>query len=96
MSQPRPDADPREQQARDYVKSLREFWWLLLISLPVIATTAVVNWLTSPGRWWFVWVVFGLGVALLFKGVQLLGQRSFLGPEWEERKVREFLDRHPQ
>lgn len=85
-----------EEEARRYVRALREFWWLLLVAVLVVAACATVNLLTAPGRWWFVWVVFGFGVALAFKAVRLFALRNFLGSEWEERKVREYLEQRDQ
>jgi hypothetical protein len=30
----------------------------------VIGLTAFINWMTSPGHWWFQWVAFGMAIAL--------------------------------
>jgi len=34
-------------------------------ALFVIGITGFVNWMTSPGHWWFQWVVFGMVIALI-------------------------------
>lgn len=88
-----PHNDPRSREARRYVKALREFYGLLLLSVAVIAVTGIVNVLTSPGRWWFLWVVFGMGVAVLFSGLRVFGRSRYFGADWEARQIQRYLER---
>ena len=85
----------REASARAHVRQLRGFYRLLGTAALVLAITFTINFVTSPGRWWFLWVAFGFGVALAFSGLNLLLRGRLFGTAWEERKVREYLDRHP-
>jgi hypothetical protein len=85
--------DPRAARARAYVRDLRSFYGLLGTAALVLAITFTVNYVTSPGRWWFLWVAFGFGVALAFSGLKLLLRGRLFGAAWEERKVREFIER---
>ena len=91
--------DPKEYaleaRARAYVHNLRAFYRLLGTAMVVLAITFTINYVTNPGRWWFLWVALGFGVALAFSGLPLLLKGRFFGAEWEERKVREYLERHP-
>lgn len=34
-------------------------------ALFVVGLCALINVMTSPGRWWFQWVAFGMGIAVL-------------------------------
>lgn len=86
--------DARVARARSYVRDLREFYRLLGTAALVLAITFTVNYVTNPGRWWFLWVAFGFGVALAFSGFRLLLRGRLFGADWEERKVREYMDRH--
>lgn len=86
----------REARARAYIHDLRAFYRLAGTAAFILALTFTINYVTSPGRWWVLWVAFGFGVALAFAGVKLLMKGRFFGPDWEERKVREYLDRHPR
>lgn len=90
------DSDPaaREARARQYVNELRAFYQLLGTALLVVVITFVVNYATWRGNWWFLWVVFGFGVALAFAGMRLLLRRRLLGEDWEARKVREYMNRN--
>jgi fatty acid desaturase len=83
-----PNDASREATARAYVRDLRGFYRLLGTALLVLAITFTVNYATSPGRWWFLWVAFGFGVALAFSGLNLLLHGRLFGAAWEERKVR--------
>jgi hypothetical protein len=55
----------------------------------------VVNIITSPGSLWFFWVLIGWGIGLLAHAIGVFGMGSggWLGRDWEERKVREYMDR---
>ncbi|HUL67117.1 MAG TPA: 2TM domain-containing protein [Burkholderiaceae bacterium] len=92
--------DPQQQalelRARAHVQQLRSFYRLLGTAALVLAITFTVNYVTTPGRWWFLWVAFGFGIAIAFSGLNLLLRGRWLGAEWEERKVREYLERHPR
>ena len=33
--------------------------------LYVVGLCAFINYFTSPGHWWFQWVAFGMGIALI-------------------------------
>jgi fatty acid desaturase len=83
----------REREARRYVKALREFYGLLMVAALVIALTGGVNLLTRPGRWWFLWVAFGMGVAVLVSGLRLRGRSRHFGADWEARQMRRYLER---
>jgi len=85
----------RAASARAYVRDLRGFYRLLGTTLLVLALTFTLNYVTSPGRWWFLWVALGFGVALAFSGLNLLLHGRLFGADWEERKVREYLERRP-
>jgi hypothetical protein len=92
--------DPQQQaleaRARAHVQHLRSFYRLCGTAALVVAITFTVNYFTTPGRWWFLWVAFGFGIALAFAGLNLLLRGRWFGAEWEERKVREYVERHPR
>ena len=85
--------DLRSRGARRYVKALREFYGLVLLSFAVVAVTGAVNVLTSPGRWWFLWVAFGMAVAVLFSSVRVFGRSRLFGADWEARHIQRYLER---
>jgi hypothetical protein len=54
---------------------------------------ALLNWITSPGTWWFYWPLLGWGVALALHGAIALGAESWWGKDWEERKIHDLLEK---
>src|SRR5258706_13357919 len=98
INPPAPDAtsDAREAEARAYVRSLRQFYRLLLTAAAVIALTGTINYISSRGYWWFFWLVFGFEVAIAFSGINLLLPGRVLGSAWEDAKVPQELDAGPQ
>jgi hypothetical protein len=89
-----PTLDPADlREARRHVKRLRDFLQLCVTAGLVIALTAAVNVMTSPHRLWFLWVVLGFSSALGVAALETFGRDLWLGREWQERKLREFLAR---
>ncbi|HTP50474.1 MAG TPA: 2TM domain-containing protein [Anaeromyxobacteraceae bacterium] len=74
---------PRAAASRVYVH--------LIVYLLVNSGLLVLN-LLSGRPFWFIWPALGWGIGLLAHGVSVGGWR-FLGTDWEERKIREELDR---
>lgn len=75
------------------MEELRSFYSHFFIYLLINAFFFVIDMLTSPGRWWFYWPMLGWGIGLFvhFMGVFVIG-RAF-GKDWEEKKIRELMDR---
>jgi hypothetical protein len=65
-----------------------------LKALWVVGLTGLINWMTYSGTWWFKWVAFGMGIAVLVawaraaKTLLLLGLVSFVG--WQVYKRRRY------
>jgi Na+/melibiose symporter-like transporter len=80
-------------RARKQVKRLRDFYVLCGTALLVVGLTAVVNLVTDPDRLWFLWVVFGFAIAIGFSALDVFARDRLLGAAWEERKLREIIER---
>jgi two-component system, LytTR family, sensor kinase len=87
------DLDPRYQEARCHVRRLRGFYSHATTYVCVIGALLLANLLLSPGRLWVQWTAFGWGIGLLAHGVSVLAFRGAFGRTWEERKIREYLER---
>jgi hypothetical protein len=48
--------------------------------------------LTSPNELWFYWPLLGWGVGVLFHGMKVFNYSPFLSKDWEERKLKEFIE----
>lgn len=85
---------PEEHAARREVGVLRRFYQHLLVFLLVNGGLAILNLATRPDRLWFLWVLAGWTAWLSVHALGIMARGRWLGPEWEERKVRERMARH--
>jgi hypothetical protein len=85
--------NPRYDEALRHARALRGFYSHALVYVLVNAGLAAINLATSPERVWFAFPLFGWGIGLLAHGLSVFAFRGWFGPRWEERKIREYLDR---
>jgi 2TM domain-containing protein len=85
--------DLRYQEARRHVHQLRGFYTHALVYVLVNAGLFAFHLAAGPGWIWFGWATFGWGIGLLAHAVSVFAFGGWLGPRWEERKIREYLDR---
>ena len=84
-------------RAKERVEQIKNFYNKLFSSLFVIALVAGINYYTNQWRNpWFLWVVFGLGISLVFKALKIFSLNPFLGRDWEQRKIKEFMQEDEQ
>ena len=85
--------NPRYKEARRHARSLRGFYTHALVYVIVNTGLILINLTATPGKWWFGWTTLGWGIGLLAHGLSVFAFRGWLGRDWEERKIREYLDR---
>ena len=85
--------NPRYEEARRHARSLRGFYTHALVFVLVNAALIGINLMTSRGHLWFGWATFGWGIGLLAHGLSVFAFHGWLGSDWEERKIREYLER---
>ncbi len=80
-------------KAKARVTEIKKFYNSLFSSLFTIVLVAGINYYVNEWRSpWFLWVVFGLGISLVFKGFKVFGYNALFGKNWEQRKIREFME----
>lgn len=86
-----------EEKAREYLKSLKEFYTNLMI-YGIILAVCVITWMFSGGSFWPIWVFLGLGISSLMQGIKLgifpmlKDVFPFLSPDWEEKRLKAYMD----
>ncbi len=85
--------DERYRQAKERVGKMRGFYISLTAYCLVIPMLFLINILASPQHIWFFWPMAGWGIGLMFHGLSVFGTWRVFSHEWEERKVKELLDR---
>lgn len=83
----------RYYQAQKRVKEIRGFYEHLIVFILVTIILIVINLMTSPEYLWFLWCIMGWGVGLVFHGLKVFAISPFFNKEWEERKIKEFLEK---
>jgi hypothetical protein len=81
------------RRAKARVVALRAFYIHAAVYLLVNAVLLGIDVVTSPDSLWFYWPLLGWGVLLAAHALYTFGTGSWLGREWEERKVRELMSR---
>ncbi|MDP1733873.1 MAG: 2TM domain-containing protein [Sulfuritalea sp.] len=86
-----PDLSVAERDARQQVHGLRRFYHHLVVFAVVSTGLAAINLIASPARLWFYWPVLGWGVWLVLHASGTFARGRWLGAEWEERKIKQFM-----
>lgn len=84
--------DKRYLKAKEKVEKMKGFYANVISYIIVIPFLAFLNYKTTS----FPWVIFpilGWGFGLVMHGMEAYGYNPILGKDWEERKIREFMDK---
>ena len=84
------------ERAQKRVKAIKDFWSHLITYVVVNIILFIIDLLTSPGEWWFYWVILGWGIAVVINAVSVFGMGKFQSKKWEEAKIKEILDKEKQ
>lgn len=87
--QPSHQEDPSVVRAHKRAEDLRGWYQHVAVFVITIAGLALVD-AIAGGGWWVQWVAVPWGAVILAHGVTVFGGRIF-GPEWEQRKVDQYL-----
>ena len=84
--------DKRYLKAKEKVEGIKGFYSNLISYLIVIPILAYINYNTTS----FPWVIFpalGWGFGVIAHGMEAYGYNPLMGKDWEERKIREFMNK---
>jgi hypothetical protein len=90
------EEEERYFKAKKRVEEIKGFYGNLIAYVIVNIGLMVINLLTSPAYLWFFWPMLGWGIGVVFHGLKVFNYMPFLGKEWEEQKIKEFMDREEQ
>jgi len=83
----------RYARARRRVDDIRGFYTHLAVYIIVNVFLFILNMVISPGALWFFWVTIFWGIGLAIHAFNTYSSGRFFGREWEERKIREYMER---
>ena len=78
-------------KAKERVNELKGFYSHLFLYVLVNVVIFAINYLTSPGAWWFYWPLMGWGIGIMAHAIGVFGFFGIMGQQWEERKIEEII-----
>jgi hypothetical protein len=84
--------EERYNLAKKRVQEVKGFYGNLTAYIVINAFFVVINLLTSPEHLWFYWPMLGWGIGVIFHGLRVFNYMPFLSKDWEERKMKEFME----
>jgi len=80
-------------RAKDRVDQLKKFYGNLTSYIFFIIALGALNyWINEWSYMWFLWAAFGWGIGIFFHAMKTFNFFPFLGKDWEERKMKEFMN----
>ena len=87
------ESESAYQKAQKKVEDIKGFYGNLMSYAIVITGLAILNLVTYPNYLWFLWPALGWGIGVIFHGMSVFNAVPFLGKDWEERKIREIMEK---
>jgi uncharacterized membrane protein len=88
--------DESYERAKKRVEELKGFYGHLIAYIVVNVFLAIVNLLTTPGFWWFLFVTFFWGIGLVAHGLSVFTKRGIFSKDWEDRKINEYMEKEKE
>lgn len=84
--------DLKYVKAKEKVAKLKDFYSHLTIYLIFVPVFIGMNIFSGTSFPWAVFPIFGWGLGVLGHASDTFSWNPFYGRDWEERKIREFMD----
>ncbi len=84
-------SDKRYQRAKERVEAIKGFYGNLVSYCVVIPILIFINYRTTDFPW-SLFPAFGWGFGLVAHGMEAHGYNPLFGKNWEERKMKEYMD----
>lgn len=92
------ELNPTDQQrlyekAKKKVQNIRSFYVNIGLYCLIIPILIFINLTYTPEFHWFYFSMTGWGIGLLFHAMEAFDWNPVFGKDWEERKLKEILDK---
>jgi hypothetical protein len=77
--------------AKKQVREIKGFYGNLILYILVNLFLLFINLKYSPDDIWFFWPMIGWGIGVAFHGMKVFNYMPFLGKDWENRKISEYM-----
>ncbi|WP_281228483.1 2TM domain-containing protein [Flavobacterium aquiphilum] len=88
--------DDKYYLAKKKVENIKGFYGNLIAFVVVNAVLLFINLYTSPQNLWFYWPLMWWGIGVVFHGLKVFEVFPTVGKDWEERKIKEFMEKEKQ
>jgi len=89
--------DAKYLKAKKKVAKIKSFYGSLIKYVIFISLLAALNYYLNEWRNpWFLWAAFGWGIGLFFHGMNVFGWFTIFGKNWEDRKVKEYMEKEDE
>jgi hypothetical protein len=85
--------EERYFKAKKRVEEIKGFYGNLTAYILVNTALLAINLLTSAKHLWFYWPLIGWGIGVAIHGMKVFNYLPLLGKDWEEQKIKEFMDK---
>ncbi len=93
IKQTRNTQDAKYLKAKERLAEVKKFYTSLISYIVFIVFLGALNYYTNEWRYmWFLWAAFGWGIGITVQAIKVFGMSPFFGRNWEERKIREFME----
>lgn len=82
----------RYQKASKKVEEIKGFYSHLAAYIFIILLLTFVNLNYSPEHYWFFYPMIGWGIGVLFHGIGVFGTDTIFSSDWENRKIKQFME----
>lgn len=86
------DKESSYYKAQKRVEEIKGFYGHLTSYVVVMSGLTILNFITSPQHLWFMYPAIGWGIGVAAHGLSVANYIPFLGDEWEEKKIRQFME----
>ncbi len=87
------DSTAKYVRAKEKVERIKKFYGNLTSYCVVIPALAIFNYITSNRLSWVFFPAIGWGIGILFHAMEVFDLNPILGKKWEEKKIKEFMNR---
>lgn len=77
--------------AKKKVENIKGFYGNLMSYILVNLFLLFINLKYSPEHIWFFWPLIGWGIGVVIHGMKVYDYMPFLGKDWEEQKIIQFM-----
>jgi len=83
--------ETKYQKAKERVEGIKGFYSHLTVYIVVNLILYAINMIASPDGLWFFWPLMGWGIAV--HALSVFGSSLGLGADWEQRKIKELMEK---